>query len=102
MAKPASIVINAGIVQRMSNDAAFLAQFPFLRRANNAAPVKSCCNKKKAAANAQGLAIVMRTLAGMPQAEINTLLRMLNAKSAKVQWSNDGKTIQTKLLTAMD
>jgi hypothetical protein len=54
MAKPASIVINAGIVQRMSNDAAFLAQFPFLKRANNTAPVKSCCNRKKAAANAQG------------------------------------------------
>lgn len=96
--KPASLVIGNSVIQRIANDAAFVTRFPFLRRANMGAPVKSCCKAKKAAANTAGLSIVLKTLAGMPQNEVNVLLGMLNVSSAKVLWSADGKNIQTKIL----
>lgn len=102
MAKPIKqqhLVISNNVVQRMANDAAFVNRFPFLRRANMGKPVKSCCKAKKNAQDSAGLAVVMKTLAGMPQAEVNTLLTMLNTNSAKVLWSADGKNIQTKILT---
>ena len=99
MAKQASLVISNAIIQRIANDAAFVNRFPFLRRANMAKPVKSCCKSKKAAMESAGLSIVMKTLAGMPQNEVNILLGMLNTTSAKVLWSADGKNVQTKILT---
>lgn len=98
MAKQASLVISDSVIRRIANDAAFVNRFPFLRRANLDKPVKSCCKSKKAAASSAGLAIVTKTLAGMPQSEVNILLGMLNATSAKVLWSADGRNIQTKIL----
>jgi hypothetical protein len=98
-AKPAHLVINNATVKRIANDAAFVGRFPFLRRANTGTPKKSCCGAKKAAQELQGIAVVMRTLAGMPQGEVNTFLTMLNVPSAKVMWSKDGKSIETKIIS---